>query len=68
MQGACDRGTRKQRRNGWSAEQASHLCHRWAEGALAPTIAAELGMTPGAVASKALREGLGSRRQLQQNI
>ncbi len=52
---------RKRRADEWPPEWTERLRRRWAEGASAEQIASEIGLTPGAVASKALREGLEAR-------
>jgi hypothetical protein len=53
---------RKVRADEWPPELIIRLKERWAEGATGPAIAAELGVTPGAVTAKAKRLGLAGRR------
>jgi hypothetical protein len=45
----------------WSPELTKRLKARWAAGATGPEIAAELGVSPGAVSAKARRVGLRRR-------
>lgn len=61
------RRERRRRVDEWSPEQTARLHLRWAEGASAATLAGEFDTTPGAISSKAKREGLGSRRRPQQS-
>jgi GcrA cell cycle regulator len=56
---------RKRRDDEWPAELIVWLKARWAEGATGAAIAAELGVTPGAVIAKAKRLGLAGRRRLR---
>ena len=53
---------RKRRVDEWPAEWTDRLVARWVEGATGVAIAAELGVTPGAVTAKAKRLGLPGRR------
>lgn len=52
---------RKRRADEWPSEWTARLRQRWAEGATGTTIAVELGVSLGAVRSKALRLGLPGR-------
>jgi hypothetical protein len=54
---------RKRRDDEWPAELIVRLKARWAEGATGSEIAAELGVTPGAVIAKARRLGLTRRHR-----
>jgi len=51
----------KRRADMWPSEWTERLRHRWVIGATGPDIAAELGVTPGAISAKARREGLKKR-------
>jgi hypothetical protein len=51
---------RKRRADEWPEERTARLKQRW-EGATGPMIAAELGVSPGAVGAKVARQGLARR-------
>lgn len=52
---------RKPRADEWPPESTARLRRRWAEGATPTTIASEMGVSPGAVRSRATRLGLPGR-------
>jgi hypothetical protein len=58
---------RKRRTNEWPAERVAQLRQRWAEGATLAAIAAELGVSPGAVGAQVHRWQLPSRYKPRSN-
>ncbi len=58
---------RKRREDEWPPKRVALLRRRWAEGSPAWQIAGELGLSKGAVATKAYTLGLGSRRRARQS-